>query len=288
MRLRRGMTVLVTVACVGFLTLSVGALSAAAAPTKASKVHRIESLPAIHIGGVHNSPKGSIPVDYSGNWSGYVAQPKSGKSTGFNQVSASYNVPSVNCNESPDSFSYHWVGLDGWSDGTVEQDGIAADCPGGTTPQYFAWYEMYPAGLTFDFYVNPGDAIFSEVDYDGANGEYYLYLVDYTTGNYFDVGETCASTCDNSSAEVITEGYYANSSYAGTSDFGEQHYETISVTDDAAKGKDKTGGLQNSNWNTVESIAVGQSGNIDTEPGALANATKPPQSAFAIYWYEQN
>jgi hypothetical protein len=146
---------------------------------------------------------------------------------------------------------------------------------------------MFPAGLTFEFYVNPGDAIYSQVYYAGG-GEYYLYLDDQTSGNYFDVEKACASTCNNSSAEVITEGYYANSSYAGTSDFAEQHYETITVSDIPTKGKSVTGGLTNSNWNTTESIALGQSGNVDTEPSALASATKPPQSAFALYWYNQN
>jgi len=287
MRLARGTTVFVAVACMGLMTLSAGAVSAGASPAKVGKAHFIRSLPDRHIRGVRNAPKGSIPITYSGNWSGYIASPKTDKAVGFNQVSATFNVPSVNCNASPDSFSYHWVGLDGSSDGTVEQDGIAADCPGGTTPQYFAWYEMFPAGLTFEFYVNPGDAIYSQVYYAGG-GEYYLYLDDQTSGNYFDVEKACASTCNNSSAEVITEGYYANSSYAGTSDFAEQHYETISVSDIPPKGKSTTGGLTNSQWNTTESIALGQSGNVDTEPSPLASVVKPPQSAFAIYWYRQN
>jgi hypothetical protein len=195
----------------------------------------------------------------------------------------------VNCNTSPDSFSYHWVGLDGDTDGTVEQDGIAADCAGGTTASYFAWYEMYPAGLTVEFSVNPGDAIVAQVYYDTSDSEYYLYLADQTSGNYFDIEKACASTCNNSSAEVITEGYYANSTYAGTSDFAEEHYETITVSDIAANSaNDVTGGLKDTNWKTIESIAVGQSGDIDTEPTPLASVTKPAQSAFAIDWYQQN
>jgi hypothetical protein len=283
-KLTSRITVVGALLCVGMMGLVASTASAATPASKHATTHL--SLPQIHIAGPADAVKGSIPIQYSGNWSGYIALPKNKAAKSFKYIQTDFTVPAVDCDASPDSFSYHWVGLDGDTDGTVEQDGIAADCPGGTTPQYFAWWETYPDGINSVFSVNPGDAIEAEVYYDA--GEYYLFVWDETTGNYFDNEEACASgsTCYNSSAEVITEGYYANSYYAGTSDFVEVNYSNIEIEDQA----NKTGGLVNSNWNTDESIAVGQSDNIDTEPGPVAQTTKtkPIVSSFPIYWYEQN
>ena len=260
---------------------TVGTATTAAAATGLPDVK-----PAVHVGGVHAGPRGGIPIDYSGNWSGYVATPKTSGQT-FNYVESQWTVPAVNCSVTPNTFSYHWVGLDGWLDGTVEQDGIAADCSG-STPTYFAWYEMYPAGLSVQFSIHAGDEIQAVVEYSG--GTYYLYLADYTTGQSFDQSATCASTCNNSSAEVITEGYYFNSSYAGTSDFGQTNYVESQIDTPVLRGgRDVYAGLYFPKWfNTTESIAEGQSGNIDTEPGVLASSTAPRTSSFPIYWENQN
>jgi hypothetical protein len=245
------------------------------------------SKPAVHLGALrHSGPGASIPIQYSGNWSGYVATPKTSGQT-FNYVESQWTVPAVKCGVTPNTFSYHWVGLDGWLDGTVEQDGIAADCSG-STPTYFAWYEMFPAGLTVQFSVNPGDEIYAAVEYSG--GLYYLYLADETTGSSFEPALACASTCNNSSAEVITEGYYYNSSYAGTTDFGQNNYVESQIgTPVLLHGRDVYAGLYFPKWfNTTESIAEGQSGNIDTDPGVLAGSTAPRTSAFPVYWENQN
>ena len=66
-----------------------------------------------------------------------------------------------------DGFAYHWVGLDGWNSGTVEQDGVAGFCEGGTA-SYDAWWEMFPNGINLVFSVSPGDAITSSVTYNGG------------------------------------------------------------------------------------------------------------------------
>jgi hypothetical protein len=252
-----------------------GSVNAAAGPVTKGILR-----PAIHL--AHRSalsPQG-IPVDYSGNWSGYVALPEAGHTKSFKHVASAYQVPSVNCSVTNYAFSYHWVGLDGWTDGTVEQDGVGSFCVSGT-PSYFAWYEMYPAGPTEEFSVNPGDAITSSVTYDGS-GNYTMALTDLTTGQSFSVGTSCASTCANSSAEVITEGY-TSAPYNGTADFGAEHYDTSTVTSQAGGH----GGLTSTSWSTVESVALGgTTGGIDTQPGPLYKAGK--QSAFPITWIQQN
>jgi len=258
----------------GLISLT-GSVNASASPALKGTLR-----PAIHLAHPATTNAQSIPIDYSGNWSGYVATPKTGKAKAFKAVSANYSVPSVNCSATNYAFSYHWVGLDGWTDGTVEQDGVGSFCVSGS-PVYFAWYEMYPAGAVEEFSANPGDAITSSVTYNGA-GNYSLALTDQTTGQNFNVSENCASTCNNSSAEVITEGY-TSAPYQGTADFGQEHYDTASVTGAAGA----TGGLTGPNWNTLESIALGGTTNSpDTEPGPLYTA--PKQSAFALSWLQEN
>jgi Peptidase A4 family len=275
MKVKSSLAVAAAVAMALALTGLTGSVSANARP-----VTRGTLRPAIHLARhAAVSPQG-IPIDYSGNWSGYVATPKSGGASSFKYVSASYSVPSVNCSVTSYAFSYHWAGLDGWLDSTVEQDGVGSFCVSGT-PDYFAWYEMYPAGVTVEFSVNPGDAITSSVKYTG--GEYTLALTDQTTGQSFSTRQACAGTCDNSSAEVITEGYTA-SPYAGTADFGEEHYDSAVVQGNVGKG-----GLVNAKWNTTESIAVGgTTGGIDTEPGPLYKATGPAESAFPLTWIAED
>jgi Peptidase A4 family len=272
----------VTAAAVLAMTGLSGQATAASRPVNVTSrlVTNGTLRPAIHLSHRHSASPQGIPIDYSGNWSGYVALPESGKAKSFKYVSASYSVPSVNCSVTNYAFSYHWVGLDGWTDGTVEQDGVGSFCVSGT-PTYFAWYEMYPAGVSEEFSVNPGDAITSSVTYDGS-GKYTLELTDQTSGQSFDTQEKCGSTCANSSAEVITEGY-TSAPYDGTADFGEEHYDTAKVQ--SAGGT--LGGLTSTHWSTIESIALGgTTGDIDTEPGPLFKATK--ESAFPITWYQED
>jgi Peptidase A4 family len=258
----------------GLISLT-GSVNAAAAPTTKGTLR-----PAIHL--AHKaalSPQG-IPIEYSGNWSGYVAVPKAGKAKSFKGVAASYEVPSVNCTTTNYAFSYHWVGLDGWTDGTVEQDGVGSFCVSGT-PTYFAWYEMYPAGVTEEFAVNPGDSITSSVTFNGGTS-YTMNLTDLTSGQTFSVPTTCTASCANSSAEVITEGY-TSAPYQGTADFGQEHYDTASVQGAAGK----SAGLTSTAWSTIESVAQGATtGGIDTQPGPLYKTTG--LSAFPLTWEQEN
>ncbi len=280
-------------AAIAVVGLSAGVAAAGPGPARSSGtprpvIHGTGGLrPDIHLsrdGRAATTPQG-LPIQYSGNWSGYVALPKSGGATAFKKVSAAYSVPSVNCAATPTAFAYQWVGLDGDTDTTVEQDGISGYCVSGSAT-YFAWSEMYPAGVDVQFYLNAGDAVTSSVSYSASTGQYTLVLKDVTTGQNFTTTATCAATCDNSSAEVITEGY-PSGSYGGTSDFGSEHYDTIQVTSSA----NHKGALTNSEWSTVESIAQGASSDVTTEPGALYSASAPASphlSAFEDNWYKED
>jgi hypothetical protein len=231
---------------------------------------------------------GGIPQYQSGNWAGYLALP-GGSTTSFNQVVADYTVPSANCNGggvgTGDAFAYHWIGLDGWSDGTVEQDGVADFCEGGSA-SYYAWWEMYPNGINLDFPVSPGDAISSRVTYDGA-GIYTLYLLDVTSGQSFNMTESCPTTCSNKSAEDITEGY-ASGPWLGTLDYAREYYNAFQAINQSGTH----GGFASKAWSDGEVEAIGaSSGQVTSKPGALysSNGTATSsRSGFEMNWYRVN
>ena len=95
------------------------------------------------------------------------------------------------------------MGFDGYSNGTVEQNGTDSDCSG-TTPVYYAWYEFYPAGsvLIKDVPVSPGDVMSAEVSYNGS--EFTLYIKNETTGKSHSRTKA-VSGAKRSSAEWIAE-----------------------------------------------------------------------------------
>jgi hypothetical protein len=257
----------------GLMTFA-GQANAAARP-----VTRATNGPAIILPSPAATSPQAITVRHSGNWSGYVVRPKSGGAKSFKYISGSYTVPSVNCTVTPSSWAYHWTGLDGWGSGTVEQTGVDSSC-NGTTPVYFAWYELYPGPVTEEFAVNPGDAITSSVTSDGS-GEYTLALTDQTTGQEFSLNESCGSACKNVSAEVITED--PDASTGGLSDFGVIDYDKVTIEDQAGV----TGGLVNSDWSTYKIILIGlTTDEFDAEPGPQKTASG--QSSFAITWYRQD
>ncbi len=136
------------------------------------------------------------------NWAGYA---DSSATTGeFTKVSGAWTVPAVTCTKE-DRITSDWVGLDGLTSGTVEQDGTVSQCFEDQAI-YYSWYEMYPAGtIEVGDTVAAGDKISASVSRSGAN--YTLALTDSTnTANSFSEAASCAvTTCLDTSAEWIAE-----------------------------------------------------------------------------------
>ncbi len=157
------------------------------------------------------------------NWSGYADASATSTADDFTNVSGRWTIPAVTCPSGDYSttgaYISNWVGIDGFSDSTVEQLGTGAQCYEGQL-YYYVWYEMFPAGTVeegttacINYNVNcpqPGDQISASVTVtpgtDG-NNNYALSLTDYTRPQEsFSVTATCAATtCVDSSAEWIVE-----------------------------------------------------------------------------------
>jgi hypothetical protein len=73
----------------------------------------------------------------SSNWSGYADVGAT-----FTAVSANWTVPTITCSGGATQYSAHWIGIDGYTSSTVEQDGTEADCISGQA-SYDAWFELY-------------------------------------------------------------------------------------------------------------------------------------------------
>jgi hypothetical protein len=200
----------------------------------------------------------------SENWSGYAAT----SSKAFTYVTASFVQPAITCPGVADQWTSDWVGLDGYNDQTVEQDGTFAHCggTGDTTPKYQAWYEMYPADSVGVFAVHPGDIIDTSVTY--ASGEFTLTVSDLTTGKSATDVAAC-STCTRSSAEWIIE-RPALCNDAGTkcfltelADFGTSSLggDEAQVTGGNVKG---VGGFTNTPIEMIDPLASGGFISLDT------------------------
>ncbi len=119
------------------------------------------------------------------NWSGYAVSIPD-----VTWVSASFAVPTVSAPGSVNGLSTDvsvWVGIDGYTSGTVEQTGVSGSYSSTTgTASYYAWWEMYPRVSTTirTMSVSAGDQISASVNYIGG-GQFTLSLTDKTSGHSF-------------------------------------------------------------------------------------------------------
>jgi len=185
----------------------------------------------VHPGRAHGTA-GTTAVG-SFNWSGYADTSTTKQE--FTKVSGSWTAPSVTCS-AEDQITSDWVGLDGFTSGTVEQLGTIGWCYK-RKATYFTWYEMFPAGtVEVGLTLKPGDKISASVTRSGTS--YTLKLTDSTTtANSFTKAATCAlATCLDTSAEWISE---RPSFSIGI--VPQAHYNAFKLTRGAETGGGKSG-----------------------------------------------
>jgi Peptidase A4 family len=211
-------------------------------------------------------PKGLTDVQ-STNWSGYADTGSS-----FSAVSASWTEPSATCSRSTTQLAAFWVGIDGYSSSSVEQDGTLIECYQGTAYQY-TWWEMYPTNAiqVVGSTLAAGDAITSTVTRSGTS--YTLTVTDSThSANSFTETETCSS-CANTSAEWIAEAPSGSSGVYPLADFGSWTASGASVTEGSTSGTI-------SSFTDDEITMVDSSSRVKAQPGALNSSG----SGFSVAW----
>jgi hypothetical protein len=137
------------------------------------------------------------------NWSGYAVSDAT-----FTAVTGAWTVPTLDCGSHASAYSAHWIGIDGDTDDTVEQDGTEADCLGGAA-HYDAWYELYGDSAVNNGYemelsqtVLQGDAMSASVSV--TDNVWTLTIADATQGWSYTT-QPIAFTASQSSAEWIGE-----------------------------------------------------------------------------------
>jgi len=211
--------------------------------------------------------KGLNQVD-STNWSGY-ADDNSGGNT-YSQVSSNWTEPSASCT-STESLAAFWVGIDGYSSSSVEQDGTLIECYR-SHAYYYTWWEMYPSNSiqVVGSSLSPGDSIGASVVRSGSS--YTLKVTDSThAANSFSTTQTCAS-CADSSAEWIAEAPSGSSGVYPLSDFHSWLTSGASVTSGSARG-------DISSFPDDELTMVDSSGAVKAQPGSLSGG-----SSFTVTW----
>ena len=213
--------------------------------------------------------RGGRTTDESTNWSGYAA---TGGTGAFTSVSASWTQPTATCTARgrAEQFASFWAGLDGFTSDSVEQTGTDSDCEG-RTPDYFGWYEMFPAApVNFTNTVRPGDHMSASVTFSGTE-TYTLVLKDATEGWTQTITKNQAGL-DRSSAEVISEAPSSNTGVLPLADFGTVNYSASSANGTSLGAQAPT-----------EIIMINNSGADKDSTSAISSA-----GAFSNTWIRSN
>jgi hypothetical protein len=203
----------------------------------------------------------------STNWSGYADTGSS-----FSTVTSSWTEPTPTCSSRTTQLAAFWVGIDGYSSDSVEQDGTLIECYLGTAYQY-TWWEMYP---TNDIQVvgstlAAGDHIAASVVRSGTS--YTLKVTDSThSADSFSTTQTCSS-CANSSAEWIAEAPSGSSGVYPLAHFSTWTASSATVTEGSTAGVI-------SSFTDDEITMVDSASRVEAQPGALNSSG----NSFTVTW----
>lgn len=201
----------------------------------------------------------------SPNWSGYAAS----ASGPYSSISATWTAPRVDCAQTPSAAVSFWVGLDGYTDATVEQTGTEATCENGRA-SYGGWYEMFPKpGVNFaprTDPVLPGDSITASVTVVRQD-RFRLTLTDSTQGWSRAVTRK-SKAAKLSSAEVITEAPSGSTGIFPLADFGIINFSAINLD----------GGPLSGSSAGVEAVTMVSKKQIEALPSTLV------EGAFSDSW----
>jgi Peptidase A4 family len=262
--------------CVPFATLAlvIGSMLAAAGASAATQAPQAHGNHAIQPGGAMIR-SGGARAQVSGarhttvtstNWSGYASDGANGH---YTKVSGAWTEPTGTCT-SGNKYSSFWVGLDGYTSGSVEQTGTDVDCSG-RTPQYYGWYEMYPAfPVNFSNTVRPGDHFTASVTFSGTN-TFTLVLKDTTQG-WTKTETKNQSGLARSSAECIVEAPSSSSGVLPLANFGTLNF-TSCLSNGSAIG----------NQSPIQIIMQDSSGNNKDSISALSGGEN-----FTATWLRSN
>jgi hypothetical protein len=203
-----------------------------------------------------NAPRLRLWESTSGNWSGYAVPLDGSDSDIFSEVDGTWTVPTLTGAKGRTAYSSVWVGIDGYTDGTVEQIGTEHDWTS-KGQQNYVWFEMYPSAAykITGFPASPGDSISAQVKYV-RQGTVQVSRRQSVTGSIFQL------TITNNTRNVA---YTVPSSYTTVATAARSSAEWIVEAPSSAGGI-----LPLANFGTVNlsgCYAVGSSGELNPITG---------------------
>jgi hypothetical protein len=211
----------------------------------------------------------------SSNWSGYAVTGSS-----FTNAKGSWIVPKAKCS-SGDQYASFWVGIDGYSSGTVEQTGTDSDCSGGS-PVYYAWYEFYPAfPVNLGMTIKPGDHMSAKVVY--SSSKFTITMTNETTGKTFSKTAS-VSGAKRSSAEWIAEAPSSSSGVLPLANFTEvlfgDDHTSVSGTCNA-KDSSTNGPIGSFPASAIQEITMEKNSVKEAIPAKLSS----DGTSFSVTWH---
>jgi Peptidase A4 family len=261
------------------MAVGAGTASAARTPANARAAAAREVLEHLLVGnhalnqmvGHAASVKGLVKVN-SSNWGGY-ADIKT--SSTYSKVTGSWTEPKATCT-SKTSLAAFWVGIDGYTSKSVEQEGTIIECISGVA-HHFTWWEMYPANAVqfVGSTVKPGDHITASTVRTGTS--YKLTVTDSTTpANSFTTTQTCAATkCVDTSTEWIAEAPSGSAGLYPLANFGSWTLTAATVTAGA-----KTGTISTFPDSQITMVSATFPNPVKAQPGPLNTAG----NQFKVTW----
>ena len=205
----------------------------------------------------------------STNWAGYADDSTGGHT--YSKITGNWTEPSASCT-STESLAAFWIGIDGYTSSSVEQDGTLIECYR-SAAYYYTWWEMYPSNAiqVVGSSVSPGDAISTSVTKSGSS--YKLTVTDSThPANSFSTTQSCSS-CAANSAEWIAEAPSGSSGVEPLTNFHSWTASAATVTSGSTSGVI-------SSFPDDELTMINNSGAVKAQPGALNGSG----NGFTVTW----
>ena len=211
----------------------------------------------------------------SSTWTGHV-----GYAGGYTDVVGDYTEPAWNSSGCPTRDVVIWVGLGGWNDVNLAQDGTALgnDTPGLNMHQ--GWYEFWPqeGWVPLSITATAGKHFYVETTYDGAN-QYTFFLFNVYTGAVEDFNATASQSFNGSYVDWVAERPQVGSQHTPLANFK-------TLTFDQAFYNNGALGSGTNNWqvNMVEGTSTLAIANGWGNYGAGANTGFTDNQAYCGYW----
>ncbi len=217
------------------------------------------------------------------NWSGYASftsadTPEIGSVTG---VWGTWNVPKLHPSLN-DRYSVCWVGIDGYSNQTVEQIGTAQFWQSGQQVNS-VWFGMYP-GPAYDlsmFPIAPNDTFRAMITH-GVDGAFEMIIENLTQGVYAQIPliYTVAPGTQRNSAEWIVE---APSDL--TTILPLAHFSPVKFRNCITEIRGHSGRINSEHWKSDRILMVTGSKNskVKASPSDLFNDGQN----FSVKWHHQ-